>query len=686
MVFLGHEDVELLGDAAHAVTHRDADPVGARALGLGGSPRHQTVGGHGQPRRTVRQPVGQDLCGQVAVGGLHVEGEQRPLGHTARGHQRDPARQPVRLQDHHVEFLRHGDHTVAHGHPHPVGAGALGLGRLPLHHAVGAHGEPLGPAQQAEDQGLHRQVGVGGLQRHAQPQPLGDPADPGIRPHRRLVPLQNDDLELVGGRGDAVGGEDAHEIGAGTLGLGGLPGQDAVGRDREADRSVGQSVGDGLAERIGIGGLQGEGQPQSLADPPRAHVGPHRWTVEAGADPESHRRGRRDSDPDVPIALQRRQVPPGLHRDPFRLRPGSRIGEGERRQRRRLVGTDLQLGLAGQRVEVEGDARHVAGIPEDELEVDGPIGGRRLEPEPVIQGLEHRIGQAVVGHDRIRGRPAAHAGHAEIPPAAGQRHRRRVGGDQDVLVAGPGPIALVLEGVDGGYGQAIARTEHQVVGRPAGLHPKRRDVGRHGDVVEVVVLARMTGGQSLTELELPDPTALLDGRDGVGGSGQPGDIGDGEVPEARREGHRLAVEMDDEGLVGAARVDRCVVGLAPAGELGSPDGIQVEIPGLRGHGEGHAEHVAGGHLVRVVVLQVRQGVGDPELLPMDQRSDAHAEVGPDRELVGRGAAGATDREVVALPPGQQGREIGADDPLEEPALGQTPGEGDRVRLRGFGDA
>ena len=92
--------------------------------------------------------------------------------------------------------------------------------------------------------------------------------------------------------------------------------------------------------------------------------------------------------------------------------------------------------------------------------------------------------------------------------------------------------------------------------------------------------------------------------------------------------------MDHQSLIGAVRRDRSIIKLTDPGQLGRPDGVEVHIPRLGGDREGDSEHIAGGHLIGIVVLQDRGAVGGADSDPMGQGCDTHAEIRLQRELVG----------------------------------------------------
>ena len=280
LVALNHDDVELLGNIGHAIGHPDSNPIGARALGFGWRPRHHSVGRYHESCRTIDQTIGQLLCRKVTVRGLHSEGQRRSLAHTPCRDERHPHRQTIGLQGHHIEFLRHGHHTVAHAHGHTVRARTLRLGGLPIHHTVGVHSEPFRTADQSELQRLNGQIGVAGFQCVGQLQPFGDSAGAGVGPDWRLVALNHDDVELLGNIGHAIGHPDSNAIGARTLGSGRRPRHHSVGRYHESCRTIDQTIGQLLCRKVTVRGLHSEGQRRSLAHTPcRDERHPHRQSV-----------------------------------------------------------------------------------------------------------------------------------------------------------------------------------------------------------------------------------------------------------------------------------------------------------------------------------------------------------------------------------------------------------------------
>ena len=108
------------------------------------------------------------------------------------------------------------------------------------------------------------------------------------------------------------------------------------------------------------------------------------------------------------------------NRDGFRLCARADIGKGNRRQRQRLTGADLQVGFTGQLIQVEIDPAHLARIPVDELQIDRTIGGLALKPDIGVQRLEDGVLAAIIGRDGIIG---GHTGNTEIPAPARQGHR-----------------------------------------------------------------------------------------------------------------------------------------------------------------------------------------------------------------------------------------------------------------------
>ena len=131
-----------------------------------------------------------------------------------------------------------------------------------------------------------------------------------------------------------------------------------------------------------------------------------------------------------------------------------------------------------------------------------------------------------------------------------------------------------------------------------------------------------------------DPTALLGGGDGIGHTRNAGGVGHRKVPQTRSQPDRLTVEMDHQSLIGAVGRDRRIIKLTDPGQLGRPDGVEVHITRLGGDREGDSEHIAGGHLIGIVVLQDRGAVGGADSDPMSQGCDAHPEIRLQRELVG----------------------------------------------------
>ena len=115
--------------------------------------------------------------------------------------------------------------------------------------------------------------------------------------------------------------------------------------------------------------------------------------------------------------------------------------------------------------------------------------------------------------------------------------------------------------------------------------------------------------------------------------------------------------MNHQSLIGAVRRDRRIIELTDPGQLGRPDGIKIHITRLGGDREGDSQHVAGGNLIGVVILKDRGAVGGADSDPMGQGCDAHAEIRLQRELIGRGPTGTAHRQVVALAPWQQRREV-----------------------------
>ena len=250
-----------------------------------------------------------------------------------------------------------------------------------------------------------------------------------------------------------IAGEDTYPIGARSLRLRRLPSQNTIGAHRQPHRTIDQPISDHLPKSVRIGRLESQPQRRAFGDPAGAHISPDRRAVQTGSDTETHRSGRWQSDPQVPVLIQRGLIATFQNRDGFRLGARSDIGKGNHRQRQRLAGADLQVGFTGQLIQVEVNPAHLARIPVDELEVHRTIGGLSLKPDIGIQRLKDGILPTIIGRNQIIG---GHTRDPEIPASALQGHRQRIGGDEDVLVTQARLVALVLEVGNRGHRQAVA--------------------------------------------------------------------------------------------------------------------------------------------------------------------------------------------------------------------------------------
>ena len=553
---------------------------------------------------------------------------------------------------------------------------------MPIHHTVGVHSEPLRTADQRVAQRLNRQVGVTGFQCVGQLQPLDDTAGAGVDPDWRLIALRHDDHELKGGRYRPVARKNQYEIGARSLSLRRNPSHHTIGAHGEPHRTLHQTVGDGLGDRIWIGRLEVEGEAQPFSDPAGCYGSPNRRTVQAGANAETDS-GRRQADSQVPVAAQRGQITSSQDRHPLRQRAGLSIRKGDRGQGQRLIRAHGHIGLSGQLIEFKGDRGDIARVPVNEFQIDRPVGGHGLEPNLIGERLEDRIPKSEFGRDGVGSGQTIHAGDREIPTPARQSHRRRIGRHQEVLVPGIGLVTLVLKVGGRRHGQSAARTQDQVLGGPTGPHPQCGYVCRQGDVIEVLVGPRMAGCDGLTRLQLLDAATLLDGGDSIGGPRNARGVGHRQIPQTWSQGHRLAVQVNNQSLVGGPRRGGSVVILANTRQLGSPNGVQIHISRRARHREGNPQDVAGGHLIGIILLQNGSGIGDPNGDAVGQRGDTDTEVRLDGKLIGGGPTSAPHRQIIALPTRKQRRKINVESARREATCRQAGNHRHRVGLRGI---
>ena len=136
----------------------------------------------------------------------------------------------------------------------------------------------------------------------------------------------------------------------------------------------------------------------------------------------------------------------------------------------------------------------------------------------------------------------------------------------------------------------------------------------------------MAGCDRLTRLQLLDAAALLDGGDSIGRSWNARGVGHSQIPQTRSQGHRLAVQVNDQSLVVGPRRSGSVVILANTRQLGSPNGVQIHISRRARHREGDAQDIASGHLIRIILLQNWSGISDPNGDAVGQRGNTDTEV------------------------------------------------------------